>query len=167
MSARVFACLAVGLVAAALTSADPAKPGGSPAARLAHMVALPDDMKWEPGPPGLPPGSKIAVLDGDPTKPGLFVIRAKLPDGYTVPPHWHSTDENITVISGSFGIGLGDRIETAKTRYMPAGSYVRLGQKEHHYAVAKGETVIQIHAMGPFDIHYLSPADDPTRKTDK
>jgi hypothetical protein len=160
---RLLSCLAVGLAAAILTSAEPASPAG----KLAHMVALPDDLKWVDGPPGLPPGSKIAVLDGDPAKAGLFVIRAKLPDGYTVPPHWHSTDENITVMSGSFGIGLGDKIDKAKTRYVPAGSYVRLGQKENHYAVAKGETVIQIHAMGPFDIHYVNPADDPTRKGDK
>jgi quercetin dioxygenase-like cupin family protein len=164
---RFLSCLAVGLVVAAMVSADPAKPGGSPAAKLSHMVALPDDLTWGPGPPGLPPGAKLAILDGNPGTEGPFVVRAKLPDGYVIPPHGHPTDEHITVISGSFGIGLGDSLEKSKIRYLPPGSYARMGKKEKHYAITKGETVIQVHAMGPFEISYVNPADDPTKKTDK
>jgi hypothetical protein len=167
MTKRLLSCAAVGLVAAIVIAADPVKPGGSPAGKLAHMVALPDDLKWGPAPPALPAGSQMAVLDGDPSKDGNFVLRAKLPDGYTIPPHWHSTDEHVTVISGSFGIGIGDSLDKSKVRYLPAGSYVRLGKEQRHYAIAKGETVIQVHAMGPFDLHYVNPADDPTKKADK
>jgi quercetin dioxygenase-like cupin family protein len=164
---KCLSCLAVAAVVAVVVSADQPKPGGSPAAKLAHMVALPDDLKWVDGPPVLPTGVKVAALDGDMGKEGLFVVRAKFPDGYTIPPHWHSADEHITVISGSFGVGLGDKLDKTKIRYLPAGSYARMGKEERHYAVAKGETVIQVHAMGPFDLHYVNPADDPTKKTDK
>ena len=153
MTSRLFAVLAGGLLAT-VTSADPEKPTGSPAGTLAHMVAL-------------PAGAHMAVLDGDPSKEGLFVIRAKFPDGYTIPAHWHSADEHITVVSGSFGVGLGDTLDKSKIRYLPVGSYARMGKQERHYAVTKGETVIQVHAMGPFDLHYVNPADDPTKKSDK
>jgi len=167
MTLRVLALLAVGIVGAGLVgAADPAKPGSSPAGRLAHMVALPDDVKWGPAPPALPSGAQFAVLDGDPTKAGSFTIRLKAPDGYMIPAHWHPTDENVTVISGSFGIGLGDMFDKEKVRYLPAGSYVRLGKEERHFAVTKGETVVQVHGSGPFEINFVNPADDP-RKKDK
>jgi quercetin dioxygenase-like cupin family protein len=164
---RLFAVLAVGLLAVAVAPAEPEKPAGSPAGKLAHMVALPDDVKWGPAPPALPPGAEMALLDGDPTKDGLFVIRAKFPDGYVVPPHWHPTAEHVTVLSGSFGIGLGDTVDKSKVRYLPAGSFVRLGKEERHFAVIKGETVIQVHGTGPFELNYVSPADDPRKKADK
>lgn len=163
MSKRLLSCAAVALVAAVVSSADPPRPGGSPAAKLAHMVAL----KWGDAPPVLPAGAQAAVLDGDPTKAAPFTIRLKVPDGYAVPPHWHSIEENVTVISGSFGLGLGDKMDKAKVRYLPAGSYVRLGKEERHYAIAKGETVVQVHGTGPFDLHYVNPADDPTKKGEK
>jgi hypothetical protein len=167
MTKRLLSCAAVGLVAAVVISAEPVRSGDSPAGKLAHMVALPDDLKWGDAPPVLPAGAQAAVLDGDPSKAAPFTIRLKVPDGYTVPPHWHSVEENVTVISGSFGLGLGDKMDKAKVRYLPAGSYVRLGKDERHYAVTKGETVIQVHGTGPFDIHYVNPADDPTKKADK
>ena len=139
MTARLVSLATVGLVAAMVTAADP-PPRGSPAGKLAHMVALPDDLKWGPAPPVLPPGAQAAILDGDPAKPGSFTIRLKVPDGYVVPPHWHSIEENVTVISGTFGLGLGDTLDKSKIRYLPAGSYIRLGKEERHYAVAKGES---------------------------
>jgi Domain of unknown function (DUF4437) len=163
MSARLLAALAVGSLTVSVLADDPPRPGGSPAAKLSHMVALPDDVKWGPAPPALPPGAQAAVLDGDPSKSGLFTIRLKLPDGYTIPAHWHSTEENLTIISGSFGLGLGEKLDKGKVRYLPAGSYVRLGKEERHFAVAKGETVVQVHGTGPFDLHFVNPADDPKR----
>jgi hypothetical protein len=164
MTSRLFAALSTGLFAVCVLADDPPRTGGSPAAKLSHMVALPDDMKWGPAPPVLPPGAQAAVLDGDPTKAGPFTIRLKMPDGYMIPAHWHSIEENVTVVSGSFGLGLGDKFDRAKIRFLPAGSYVRLGKEERHFAVAKGETVVQVHGGGPFDLHYVNPADDPTKK---
>jgi hypothetical protein len=150
------------ITAGSIYTADP--PKGSPAGRLAHMVTLPDDLKWGDAPPILPRGAKVAVLAGDPSKEGPFTLRLMAPDGYTVPAHWHPTDENVTVISGSFGIGLGDKVDKAEVRFLSPGSYVRLTKEERHFAVMKGETVIQVHGTGPFTLTYVNPADDPTRK---
>jgi hypothetical protein len=135
------------------------------ATRLTHMVVLPDDIKWVDGPPGLPAGVKVAVLDGDPSKSGAnFTLRAKMPDGYTVPPHWHSVDEVITVIEGSMGIGIGEKLDKSKVRYMPAGTFMKMNKGEKHFAIAKGETIIQVNSPGPFDINYVNPNDDPRKK---
>ena len=150
------------VIAGSITTGE--EPKGSLAGRLAHMVVLPDDLKWGDAPSVLPRGAKVAVLAGDPSKEGPFTIRLMAPDGYTVPAHWHPTDENVTVISGSFGIGLGDKVDKDKVRYLPAGSYVRLTKEERHFAVMKGETVIQVHGTGPFTLTYVDPGANPTRK---
>lgn len=165
MNARLFASLTVLLlVVAPMSSADPVKEKSS-ATRVAHMVVLADDIKWIDGPAGLPKGAKIAVLDGDPSKSGgLFTMRAKLPDGYIVPPHWHATDEVITVIEGTLGIGVGAKLDKSKIRYMPAGTFMRMPKGEKHYASVKGETIIQVTGAGPFDIEYVDPNDDPRKK---
>src|SRR5882762_7087286 len=76
-----------------------------------HTITMPDAVKWGPPPPFMPPGSQMAVMLGDPAKKGLFIIRGKLPDGYTIPPHWHSTVENVTVLSGTFNVGMGDKLD--------------------------------------------------------
>ena len=161
MQVRLLAMLAITtLLAGPVTSADETKP-----AKLTHMVALADDLKWVDAPPGLPPGGKMAVLDGDPSKEGsVFTLRAKLPDGYIVPPHFHGTDESITVLEGSFGIAVGEKFDKSKIRYLPPGSFARMSKGEKHYVQTKGATVIQITAVGPFDISYVDPSDDPRKK---
>lgn len=165
MTARMFASLSVLiLVVGPMSSADEPREK-SPATKLAHMVLLPDDLKWGDAPPSLPKGAKMALLDGDPGKAGgVFTLRAKLPDGYTVPPHWHAVDEVITVLDGSFGIGLGEKLDKSKVRYMSAGAFMRMSKGEKHYAIAKGETIIQITGVGPFNIEYVNPEDDPSKK---
>jgi len=131
-----------------------------------HVVLNEADMQWGPGPDSLPPGGQMSVLDGDPSKAGVpFVIRAKLPDGYKVPPHWHPTTENVSVISGSLVVGMGDKWDDTKTTTLKAGAFAKLPKGTHHYAGAKGETVLQIHAIGPFGITYVNPTDDPRKKT--
>jgi uncharacterized RmlC-like cupin family protein len=103
-------------------------------------------------------------LKGDPSKVGeSYVFRARLPDGYSVPPHWHPTDENVTVISGIFMLGFGDRLDTTATRALVAGSYVLLPKNVPHYNFMKGETILQFRGIGPYDIQYVNPADDPSR----
>ena len=130
---------------------------------LGHVVLTPDQLKWGPAPAGLPPGSQMAVLDGDPGKEGLFTLRAKLPAGYKVPPHWHSTDEHITVLSGTLLIGDGETLDKTAATKLPAGGYMAMPAKMHHFAFCDEETIIQVHAMGPFDITYIHPGDDPRR----
>lgn len=119
------------------------------------------DFKWADAPPSLPRGAKIAVLEGDPTKDGPFVFRATLPDGYRVPPHIHPKVERITVISGTFNVGMGDKFDQTKTKAMPAGAYGYWPAGMKHFVWAKGETVIQFHGTGPWSIQYINPEDDP------
>jgi hypothetical protein len=132
-----------------------------------HVAIKPDKIKWGPAPPALPPGAEAAVLVGNPGKAGPYVIRAKFPDGYKVPPHWHPTDENVTVIKGTFMIGTGEKFDSSKMESLPAGSFMRMPKTMRHYAMAKGETIVQVHGMGPFDITYVNAADDPRKKGDK
>jgi quercetin dioxygenase-like cupin family protein len=129
-----------------------------------HVMVLADDITWGPASPKLPPGAQVAVLVGDPSIPGeLYVFRAKLPDGYSVPPHWHPMDENVTVIEGMFTLGFGERVDEAAMRELPAGSYVTLPKEEPHYNRMRGETILQFHGIGPYDIIYVNPDDDPSR----
>ena len=145
---------------------ETAKPAAAKAAPAKHVIMTTGDIKWGPAPDGLPAGAQVAVLDGDPAKPGApFVIRAKMPDGYKVMPHWHPADESLTVISGSFSVGMGDAWNESSLKELKAGEYGRMPKMMHHYAVAKGETVLQIHGVGPFAITYVNPKDDPRKKT--
>jgi hypothetical protein len=130
-----------------------------------HVVVRADAIKWGPAPPSLPPGAQMAALVGDPGKPGVsYVIRAKLPDGYKIPPHWHPTDENVTVLKGALLIGKGEKFDPSATEEMPAGSFMHMPKTMRHFAVTKGETILQLHGIGPFEINYVDPADDPRKK---
>jgi hypothetical protein len=132
------------------------------AAKPEAVTLTPDEIKWGDAPPVLPKGSQLAVLHGDPSKKAPFTIRLKMPDGYKIPPHWHTKDEQLTTISGTLVLHMGDTMD-ASAHELAAGSFHYLPGKAHHAAEAKGDTVVQIHGMGPFDIHYLNPADDPTK----
>jgi quercetin dioxygenase-like cupin family protein len=122
-------------------------------------------LKWGPSPPALPPGAQFAVLDGDPSKPGAFALRVKLPDGYTVPPHWHPTTENLVILSGSLMMGTGDKLDEASMHALGPGAYAKMPAKTRHYVRAKGETTFQVYGMGPFEVTYVNPKDDPRKKT--
>jgi len=122
-------------------------------------------LKWGPAPAVFPKGASMAVLQGDPSKSELFTVRLDMPDGYRIPPHFHPTDEHVTVISGTFKVGMGDAFDAKQMMTLPAGGFVTAGANMHHYAQAKGHTVVQVHAMGPFQLTYVNAADDPTRKS--
>jgi mannose-6-phosphate isomerase-like protein (cupin superfamily) len=124
-----------------------------------------DQMKFGPAPPFLPAGAQLAVLEGDPmASSGDYTIRLKMPDGYKIAPHTHPARENVTVISGSLKVGMGDHFDASKMMSFGAGSFAYLDPAVHHYAAASGETVIQIHGMSPVQINYINPADDPSGK---
>jgi quercetin dioxygenase-like cupin family protein len=141
-----------------------ASPSAKPAA-ASHVLLPADQLKWGPQPPALPAGAQVAILDGDPMKPGPFVVRAKFPDGYTVPPHWHPTTENIVVLSGTLMVGMGEKLDKGSMQTLTAGGYSKMPARMNHYVIAKGETTIQIHGTGPFELTYVNPADDPRKKT--
>lgn len=155
-------------VAALLAAKDAAAPdapkSGAHESGGGHVIKRADQLEWSPAPPGLPPGGSICVLDGDPSKEGLFVFRAKLPAGYIVPPHWHSGDENITVLSGKLFMGHGDTFDKAGATAIGPGDYTRMPAKMHHFAFTEAETIFQLHGRGPFDINYIKATDDPRNK---
>jgi quercetin dioxygenase-like cupin family protein len=123
----------------------------------------PGKMNWQDAPPALPRGAKFAVLAGDPGKEGTFVLRMNLPSGYRIPPHWHSSAEYLTVISGSLHFGMGDKLSKADEHVMKTGAFHYQPAKAHHYAYAGEATVLQLQGTGPFDINYVNDADDPRK----
>lgn len=128
-----------------------------------HVLLGPSGLAWVDAPPSLPPGAKLAVVSGDPGKTGPFAIRVQLPAGYRVAPHWHPTDENVTVLSGTFALGMGEKFEQAMVKDVPPGGYALLPAHMRHFAMAKTATTIQVHGNGPFVLNYVNPADDPSQ----
>ena len=121
------------------------------------------DLKWGPAPAVFPAGAQMAVLSGDPTKAGVFVIRLKVPAGYKIPAHHHPTDEYVTVISGDLSLGMGDKLDPAKAAKLAPGGFAMAGAKMNHFAFSTDGAVVQVSAEGPFQLTYVNPADDPTR----
>jgi len=129
-----------------------------------HTVVAGDAINWGPAPPSLPKGAQAAILHGNPAQEGPFVLRLKFPDGFTVPPHRHSKDEFVTVISGKFAVHAGDKVDRGAAKPLPPASFVHLPAGMAHYALADGEAVVQINGFGPFDVKYVDPKDDPRLK---
>jgi len=131
----------------------------NPAARW--ELFKPDQIPWRAGPASLLPGATMAVLEGDPAKEGLFTMRIKFPDGYRVLPHWHPRTERLTILQGTINLGTGDRFDAGATQALSAGTYSSMPPKMTHFAWMKGETVLQLTSIGPWEIVYVNPADDP------
>jgi len=143
---------------------DPAA-GTVGATLTAHIMIRTRDVKWIDGPPSLPPGAKIAVIEGDPKAPNaLFTYRLKFPNGYKVAPHFHPADEHLTVIAGTLNMGSGDKFDEKATTALGPGGFAVMPHGYPHFAWAKGETIIQVHAVGPWGITYVNPSDDPRSK---
>ena len=156
-SIALFGVIATSLVLAAPDNPPAPEHEGAMAATLFPAT----EIKWVDGPPSLPNGAQIAVLEGDPAKEGPFVFRVKLPDGYRVPPHTHPKVERITVLAGMFKIGMGETFDPQALRPMPAGTYGYWPAGMTHFVTAAGETILQFHGTGPWSIKYVNPADDP------
>lgn len=153
------ACVAAGSVARGQTkAADKSTPPS------VHVMVTPSEMRWADGPPSIPAGATFAMIEGDPKNAALFTMRLKLPAAYRIPAHWHPADEHVTVISGTFHMGMGDKLDTAKGKALGVGSFAVMPTKTHHYAWTNEETIIQLHGMGPWGINYVNPADDPRKK---
>lgn len=135
------------------------------AALLAASSAQGKPHKWMDGPPGLPTGAKFAVVSGDPGKEGMFTVQIKMPAGYAVPAHHHPTDERVSVVSGSLGYGMGDKLDRDHAGTLDSGYHVVMQSGMNHWVFTKdtGATV-QVTAMGPFQITYVDPKDDPRSK---
>ena len=149
-------------VAAALLLAAPASFAQS---HDHHRMVTPNDLKWADV-PSLPPGAKIAVIEGPMSEAVPFTIRLKLPANYQIPAHWHPAIERVTVLQGTFYMGVGDRLDTSKSMALTPGSIMILQPKTNHFAWNKDEVIVQLNGNGPWGITYVNPADDPRRKGD-
>jgi quercetin dioxygenase-like cupin family protein len=148
------AALAVGLSAQ--------HPTGTAGAKAPpHILLTPAEATWGPAPPGLPAGAEVAVLEGDPSQPGPFTMRAKLPAGYRIAPHWHPQDEHVTVLEGTFLMGMGESFSEGSLKSLDVGGFAVMPKGTRHFAATKGDTLIQIHGIGPWGINYVNPSDDP------
>jgi len=151
---RVLAALA--MTAALGTTAARAQQG--------HIMATLADAKWGPAPPMLPPGAEIAVLSGDPSKAAPYSVRLRFPANYQIPAHSHPTDENVTVVSGTFYMNAGDKLDTSAGHALGVGGYCLVPAGFNHYAYTKGVTTIVLYGQGPVDFKYVNPKDDPRKK---
>ena len=153
----LIAALAVVFSLTRLVGQSPADTTHSTKKRL-HV---PTAIEWKDGPAALPAGAKMAVLEGDPTKEGPFVVRFQFPDSYHVAPHTHPKTERVTVISGALYLSTGEALDRNSAKKLPAGSFGYWPAGMKHTAWSEGDTVIQLHGIGPWQINYVNPADDP------
>ena len=136
---------------------------GSWAESAHHMMVTPDELKWADA-PSVPPGVKVTVIEGPLNEAGPIIFRLKFPADYKLPAHWHPGIEHVTVISGTFNMGTGDKLDASKTQPLSAGSVAIMQPKTNHFAWTKEETIIQVHGVGPWAINYVDPTDDPRKK---
>jgi quercetin dioxygenase-like cupin family protein len=135
-------------------------PAAAARAQMDHPAAAPA-VTWGPAPAFFPAGARFAVLQGDPGQSGVYTVRLELPAGYVIRPHFHPTDEHVTVISGTFLVGMGDQVDEQQALTLGAGGFITAPAQAHHFAVAREKTVVQVHGQGPFAITYVRPSDDP------
>jgi anti-sigma factor ChrR (cupin superfamily) len=152
--------LALSLIALVLLSVGPSLAW---AQGSGHVMVTPNDLKWADI-ASLPPGAKIAVIEGPLTEAGPVTFRLKFPGGYKVPPHWHPAVEHVTVMSGTLNMGTGEKLDESKTMALAVGSVAIMQPKTPHFAWTKEETVVQVHGMGPWGVTYVNSADDPRKK---
>jgi quercetin dioxygenase-like cupin family protein len=129
-----------------------------------HVMLNDANIKWMPGPPFLPAGVQLAVLEGDPSKEGPFTVRLMMPANYTIPPHTHPTAEHVTVIEGNLYMGTTSMINRNGAMQLRKGGYAIMPANFTHYAFSRGKTIVQVHGVGPFAINYIKPADDPRNR---
>lgn len=153
--------VAIGLAVAAAVSV----PKTLAQASDGHTIVGASDIKWSSAPPSIPAGAQAAVLYGDPGKDGLFALRLKLPKGYALAPHTHPKPEIVTVISGTFRLGMGETADQSKAQPLGAGSFFAMPPGMAHFAFTDEETVIQLNTTGPWTLTYVNPNDDPRKKT--
>lgn len=158
--------IAVSLFIIGTAAAQAPKPAAAqaPMPGPAHVLIAPPGIKWGDPPPVFENGMSFVVISGDPSKPGPFVVRAKMPAGYKIAPHSHPTDEHVTILSGTFSFGMGDKFDRAALKDLPAGGYALMPAEMRHFAMARTAATIQVHGIGPFILTYVNSADDPSKR---
>jgi len=151
------------MVACSKDSAATAAPSAANAS-VAVSNAPQQEFQWGPAPAVFPPGAEMAVLEGDPSKAEPFTVRLRLPNGYKIPPHTHPTTENVTVLTGTFLAGMGIQFDESTMQALGRDGFASIPANHAHYAMARGATVVQVHAIGPFALTYVNPADNPAQR---
>ena len=128
-----------------------------------HHMITPNELKWSDV-PSLPAGAKIAVIEGPMSEAVPFTIRLRFPANYRIPAHWHPAVERVTVLSGTFYMGVGDKLDTQSSVALTPGSIMILQPKTNHFAWNKDEVIVQLNGVGPWGITYVNPADDPRQR---
>jgi hypothetical protein len=137
---------------------------GSVAAKDEHVIVPADQVQWGPAPPALPAGAEISVLEGNPAESGSITLRLRFPANYAIPAHWHTMAERVTVLSGTLQVGMGEKLDRARSQPLNVGGFVSLPARMPHFVWTTTPTVVQVSLEGPFDIFYVNPADDPQQK---
>ena len=144
-------------IAAVTWSADPHPRS------MDHVMLTPGDLKWDDV-PALPPGAKVALIEGPANEAVPFMMRLKFPANYQVPAHWHPAIEHLTVLSGTFNMGIGEKLDMTKTKPLSAGGVMIIQPKTPHFAWTKEEVTVQVHGVGPWGVTYVDPREDPRKK---
>jgi len=170
---KVAAVLLVSLAIAACSNSDGsritakspvASSSASRSSGSSHEMEHNAQINWGPAPPIFPPGAQFAVVQGDPSVPGaIFTVRLRFPNGYILPPHRHPTDEHVTVLRGTFLVGLGDNCSEDALVALKEDGFITAPANMAHFASARGLTEVQVHAIRPFQLTYVHPEDDPTK----
>lgn len=126
-----------------------------------HLLFRPSEVVWQAGPASFESGAQVAVLEGSPGASGVFTMQLKFPDGFVINPHFHPNVERLTVLAGTFYLGSGTVVDKDQAEALPAGSYTSMPKKMIHYAIAEGETIVQLSSIGPWEISYVDPSHDP------
>lgn len=162
-TASLFTLVAGSACAQQPTASEPAARASTTSSFVvgAPSASKAPDLQWGPAPPVFPAGAQMAVLQGNPAGTAMFAVRLRFPSGYKIAPHTHPTDEHVTVIKGNFLVGMGSTVDRKSMLTLHAGGFVTAPANHAHYAVTEGQTEVQVHAMGPFAMTYVNPADDP------
>lgn len=164
MRSTSFVIIAAVLSAACSKSSSSNDVPSAPTGQASHSVAAQNSEQWGPAPAIFPPGAEMAVLQGDPSKTEEFTVRLRLPNGYKIPPHTHPTTENVTVLAGTFLAGSGSQFVESQLEAIGQNGFLSIPAEHAHYAMARGLTVVQVHAIGPFALTYVNAADNPVRR---
>ena len=150
-SGIAFAALTVTVVIASAVCSQEKNAAGA-----GHGIVRSADLKWTP----IIKGCDMAAIGGDPSVEGMpFTLRLRCSSGTVIPAHWHPTDENVTVLEGTFQVGIGEKYDAAKLETMRPGSFVSMPKEMRHFALSKTATIVQVNAIGPFKVNWVNPAD--------
>jgi quercetin dioxygenase-like cupin family protein len=156
MKTRVQMVLLALAVVGALVAVSFAEQAKKPSATADHKVVRDSDLTWKP----LIKGNDMAVLSGDPDKEGEpYVIRIRQAEGAKVPPHWHPADEYLTVLKGTFLVGMGETYDESKLQPVTTSNFIFIPREMRHFANCKGETIVQVHGIGPFKVNWVNPGE--------